>query len=144
MGNVADSFSAPASYQSKAHFYWLLNDLQLLLTQQNDPYAQIIEQAAALLKLDEPPAMVEVARQCRVSESTLRRLFHQRLQTSPAKYRSESKLQRACTMLVTTDLTIEEIASALHYTDAAYFCRCFASRFGTTPARYRQAHRPVL
>lgn len=128
----------------KAHFYFLLSDLQSLLNRQSDPEGEIINQATGLLIREEVLSVREIARQCCISESSLRRLFRQRLNTSPAKYRSAARLQKACSLLVSTDLPVEEIAASLRYFDSAYFCKCFLEHFAMTPTQYRRKHRAVL
>jgi len=143
MCNVVESGKASESCLQKAHFYYLLADLQKLLTRQADPEGELLERATRLLSRDEPLPMEEIARQCCISESSLRRLFHRRLNTSPAKYRSAARLRQAAALLVSTDLPVEAVAAAARYYDAAYFCRCFWDHYQMTPTQYRQNHRPM-
>ncbi|NUN04261.1 MAG: AraC family transcriptional regulator [Bdellovibrio sp.] len=46
-------------------------------------------------------------------------------------------------MLAYSDLSIEQIAESLGYTDANYFARYFRSKLGKTPSAFRQQAKRV-
>lgn len=50
----------------------------------------------------------------------------------------ERLMHEACCLLVDTDMTAREIASALGYSSAAYFTRAFAKLTGRTPSEFRK------
>ena len=80
----------------------------------------------------------DMARECGVSESFLCRRFRQYSGMSPAQYIRKRKLQAAKNFLQYSDMSLEEIAYRLNYTDAAYFCKVFHRDTGVTPNQYRK------
>ena len=50
------------------------------------------------------------------------------------------RIDRACELLVTTDLPIGEIQSYIGYQDAKAFYRAFKRYVGLTPTEYRNIH----
>jgi AraC family transcriptional regulator len=66
------------------------------------------------------------------------RRFHGR---TLGDYVTGLRIQRACRALTTTDNPLAAIAMDTGFTDQAHFTRTFREVIGTTPARYRRAHR---
>ena len=56
-------------------------------------------------------------------------------------YLQNYRLQKATSLLTTTDYTVEEIASAVGYQNAPFFYKLFRERYGTTPLHYRKTIR---
>lgn len=48
------------------------------------------------------------------------------------------RLEHACTLLKTTDLSASAISKKCGYSDAGYFNRVFKKKFGVTPGQYRE------
>lgn len=46
-------------------------------------------------------------------------------------------------LLDTTDLSVKQIASRLHYEDPSYLCRIFRKQTGMSPLQYRHSTRPI-
>lgn len=46
-------------------------------------------------------------------------------------------------LLDTTDLSVKQIASRLHYDDPSYLCRIFRKQTGMSPLQYRHSTRPI-
>lgn len=59
-------------------------------------------------------------------------------ETFTEKIRS-MRLKQAEHMLLTTPMTIEEIAVANGFKDKSWFMKCFKKAYGTSPAKYRKA-----
>ena len=51
-------------------------------------------------------------------------------------------MAHARTLLVQTDLTVEEVGRRVGYGDPAYFTRTFGRVHGATPLGWRRASRP--
>lgn len=73
-----------------------------------------------------------------LSPAQFRRLFHQSVGISPMAFLTERRLETACNLLATTELTINEIASQVGISSVSYFTRLFTRTFGTSPGQYRQ------
>ena len=84
--------------------------------------------------------IADMARECNVSESYLRRQFKQYSGMSPVKYVRLRKLLAAKNLLQYSDLSVDEIAYRLNFTDTSYFCKVFHQETGFTPAQYRRQY----
>lgn len=80
----------------------------------------------------------EVAKRLHISERTLKRRLAQ-LDTSFAEILEEERRERALLLLRNLELSIEEIADRLGYTDPANFSRAFRRWTQTTPRNYRRS-----
>jgi AraC family transcriptional regulator, transcriptional activator of the genes for pyochelin and ferripyochelin receptors len=90
--------------------------------------------------MDQPPSIVELARQVGMSESKLHRSFRQVLKTTPFGYLREHRLEQGRTLLETGELTVQEVARAVGYASQSRFCSAFKQKFGITPKSCRQGH----
>lgn len=79
----------------------------------------------------------EIASQLNLSYSWFRRAFKEYTGFSPAKYISVLKLQKAKTMLVSTQKSIKEISISLSFDNVEYFSTFFKKMTGKTPMAYR-------
>ncbi|MBN1365693.1 MAG: AraC family transcriptional regulator [Syntrophaceae bacterium] len=92
---------------------------------------------AIMSKNNEFPNMKNLAKSLNMSSQTMRR----RLAAEGMEYKSLSRQVRedkACALLTSTNMTIEEIADSLGYSDVANFHRAFKSWTGQTPLGYRR------
>ena len=80
----------------------------------------------------------EVARQFFISPGYLQHRFTELVGCSPKQYLILSRLSAAQHMLLTTRLTVAEIAGECGFAEANNFIRRFAAHFGETPAQYRR------
>lgn len=90
--------------------------------------------------LDQAPIPLEVTRiaeDCGMSEVTFRRRFTAALGMSPRDFAISARIERACAHLLTSDIPIAVIATALGYPDLSFFSRQFRQRTGMTPRAYR-------
>jgi AraC-like DNA-binding protein len=120
----------------KGEFYLLLDRLSSGINGAEEGERSVIARAKELLSAAEDLPISRIAKECCVSESSLRRLFAERVGTSPAKYRLESKIREAKYLLDSTDLSVKEIAERLNFFDSAHFCKLFLGRVGMTPKEY--------
>ena len=117
--------------------FMLLDAIFHAVDAQRDPQLLLFERAKQLL-LEDTLSVSEAARRCSMSESSLRALFHAQAGLSPSQFRMQARLSRAAYLLESTDMAVEEVADALHFYDAAYFCRMFRRFSGKTPRQYAQ------
>lgn len=107
-----------------------------LLTARHDPgllaaICMIEERYGEQLTLE------ELARQSGYTPAYLARKFRQQLGVPPIDYLLQVRLQHACALLQTTNLSVTSIAHQVGFTDSRYFATRFRQAMGTTPSQYR-------
>ncbi len=75
------------------------------------------------------------------SESVLLRSFRKTVGTSPMRYLTDYRLERAAAQLLATDAKVSEIAARVGFHDISYFTKCFRRATGQTPRQFRAATR---
>jgi AraC-like DNA-binding protein len=78
------------------------------------------------------------AKMCHRSLSSFKREFRRCYGTTPAKWLIERRLRCAAQMLLTTSLSVIEIALECGFEEPSHFSRSFRSHFGRSPTDYRQ------
>lgn len=78
-----------------------------------------------------------IAAALHISVRTLHRLFSEHATSSVMAYVRERRLERARAELVSTGLTVSEIAARWHFTDGSHFVKAYKKRFGETPTASR-------
>ena len=63
--------------------------------------------------------------------------------TTFSDYVARYKVEEAKKLLLETDLTVNDIASRLNYTNAQNFIRFFSRIEGTTPGKFRTTNKPI-
>jgi AraC-like DNA-binding protein len=81
--------------------------------------------------------IAEVARHFSFSEVTLRRRFREASGISPKRYLLELRLNEAQRLLLTTNLSMQEIALQMGFFDLAHFSSTFRKHYGLTPSAWR-------
>ena len=74
-----------------------------------------------------------------ISRSHLYRVFIKHLGLSPNDYLTQYRINRACSLLRNSDLTISNIANSVGYDDPLYFSRVFKKVKGVSPSMYLQS-----
>lgn len=110
---------------------------QYLQEQQQEP--SITEQVLDFLKMQlySLPPINAVAHSLGMSERTLR----YRLAEENASFRAlrdKLRYERACQLLQSKDLSIEQVAEQLHYNEASAFTHAFSRWSGMSPNQYRK------
>ena len=89
----------------------------------------------------EPISASDVAANIPISYSHLARIFSQYMKTSVNTYITRVKLDRAIHLLMTTDLSVNEIAREIGYSSLSYFSNTFKNTLGQSPKEYRYRYR---
>ncbi|MBE6757000.1 MAG: helix-turn-helix transcriptional regulator [Ruminococcaceae bacterium] len=72
-----------------------------------------------------------------LSVSRYRALFCDMMKQPPLEYVLALRMDLACRLLATSDMSVQEIALAVGYEDSHYFSRLFHKKTGITPLVYR-------
>ena len=67
--------------------------------------------------------------------------FHRWLKTSVRVEIIRRRIERACTLLQQTDLSLKEIGRRTGFNSPAHLCLLFQNRLGQTPTQYRRLHK---
>lgn len=90
--------------------------------------------------LQEKFSINELARSFNLSTSQTIKLFKRKFECTPYNYYLKIKIDIAKSMLIDTDLTIDDIACRLNFLDRNHFSKYFAKKVGLTPVKYRKAN----
>lgn len=84
--------------------------------------------------------LTELAAAANLSVNYFIRKFRRRTGLTPMKYVNTLRLERAKSLLETTDRTVGEIMTEVGYTDAAYFSKLFKAGVGCSPSDFRRLY----
>jgi len=87
------------------------------------------------------PSIERLAQLCEISSRHLRRAFRESTGTAISDYVKETRLLKAKSLLVDTDLALKEIAFRLGFSSPTTFGVAFAKDTGLTPKLYRDRHK---
>lgn len=91
--------------------------------------------------LDGSISLEELAAECRLSCSHFARAFKTSTGMSPMRWLSLQRVEHAKTLLLQTDLTLEQIAQACGFADASHFAREFSRTAEASPGAWRHARK---
>jgi AraC family transcriptional regulator len=138
----------PFVHSWKSHLLrdlWMLycTELQTTLSGAIQPTTDpLMEQAALLIQrsADQPLRMKAVSDCFGLTQVQFSRRFFAAYRLTPVDYLISLRLQKACTLLLETDLTLDGIALRCGYQNGYYISRLFSSKLNTTPSQYRKTH----
>ena len=83
-----------------------------------------------------------MARTINTCEGQFRKLFRRTMGATPIHFVQRQRMERACFLLMTTDMPIAQIAEACGFSDVPFFYRVFRKWMKVPPRQYRiSAHR---
>ena len=88
---------------------------------------------------DRPLRLKDLGAAVHLKQKYFCELFSKNAGISPMKYLKNIRLQKARTLLESSDLRIGEIAAAVGFEDSHFFSRIFTHETGRSPRLYRQA-----
>lgn len=83
----------------------------------------------------------ELAAALAMSERTLHRHVSRDTGVTPAAYLQQRRVEAACRLLESTELSVYEVARRVGYSDSSALSRVFSRSLGVTPAQYRNRFR---
>ncbi|HET6599041.1 MAG TPA: AraC family transcriptional regulator [Burkholderiaceae bacterium] len=87
-----------------------------------------------------PLETASLAQKVALSVSQFNRQFRKRFHTTPRNYLTNIRLNAACHYLVSTELSMSEIAQRTGFYDQAHFTNHFVKTRGLPPSKYRALH----
>jgi AraC-like DNA-binding protein len=94
-------------------------------------------------RLDDPPSLVDLARQVGLNECTLKRGFHQVFGTTAFGYLHEHRLEQAQQLLASGDFNVSEVIRRVGFASRSHFASAFRRRFGVNPGVYARSSRSL-
>lgn len=91
--------------------------------------------------LDSPMALGEIAAHCGFSRTYFSSLFSSLNGLTPWEYITLRRIDRSCELLLSTDLSVLEVAGRCGYENLSNFNRMFARTVGMSPSAYRKKKR---
>ena len=88
--------------------------------------------------IEEPITIEQMAHQACLTKSYLIRAFHSSIGITPLQYVTRKKIQQTQMQLLSSDLSINQIAKSIGFHDTSYFIRLFKKHIGFTPEEYRK------
>lgn len=84
-----------------------------------------------------PLSPSRIAAELGISARQLERLFDRHLQTTPKRYQTVMRLERAHHLLLQTEASIIEVALATGFESTSHFARVYRQEFGVSPGKQR-------
>jgi AraC family transcriptional regulator len=89
-------------------------------------------------RLDQPIRLEELSAVSKLSTAYFSRAFKLTFRKTPHAYIVRRRLERAETLMLTTDILLSEIAARCGFSDQAHLCRLFRQQYAQTPAAWRR------
>lgn len=101
----------------------------------------LVREAMTLIEenLEEPLKVPEIAAMLDVSQRQLERQFKKHVGCTVVQFGLLRRLQNARLLLISTDLSVREIATASGFNTLSHFAYSFGKFFGRRPSEYREA-----
>jgi AraC-like DNA-binding protein len=151
MGRMGRARNVDLEWKQQVRRHWLGAEMAALLLEEGRLKAnwREVERLISVLEyieanLGAPLERKDLAKQSYLSVSRFSVLFRTVLGVSPGDYVREVRLQRAQTLLLSTLLTVCEIATDCGFKSEFHFSRLFKSRFGASPSFYRAQRKTGL
>jgi AraC-like DNA-binding protein len=104
-------------------------------------HREVIEQIMESIRLNPGAAssIAQMSREAGYSADHFSRVFFQVSGERPQAFVIRHKIERACTLLLETSMSIGMVADALGFRDIFYFSRQFRAHMGLAPLAYRRS-----
>ena len=98
-----------------------------------------IHQAKEILQqqLDQPPSLLELARQVGLNDYILKQGFRQVFGTTAFGYLHDYRLEQARLLLQKRCLNVSEVSRAVGFGSRSYLSRAFRKKYGVSPKQYQ-------
>ncbi|MGW5151769.1 AraC-like ligand-binding domain-containing protein [Rhodococcus koreensis] len=137
---VPDAPAAALSASALDMIVTALADTAGTVSPTQQAHAADLLRAQNLLKTrlhDENLSITEAAAELGISLRYLQKIF-QSTGSTPSEWLLQARLERARTILLSTDITISDLASRVGFKDISHFSRSFRTFYGASPGQYRR------
>ncbi len=109
------------------------------------PAARFLLRAKDLMdaNYNEPLTVADLAETARLSPAHFSREFRKAFGEAPHQYLLTRRLERAATLLRTTDWSVARICTSVGLSSVGSFTSSFGRIYGSSPSAYRAAHPPA-
>lgn len=80
----------------------------------------------------------DLAKECKISERYLRKLFTIHLESTPLEYCNNLRINKSVELLGDRNIPVKEIAYRVGYSTPQYFSRMFKGKYGFSPQTFRR------
>ncbi len=137
------SLNKKVDFQSVGLFYQLLGVLvEKMACVSKDRKNDIVQKAEEYMHESLRCNAADIAKHCGISQTGLYEAFKAVRGYTPVTAKHKIIVERACSLLVTTDMSVEEISLHLGFGTAAYFRKVFFAETNKTPREVRRE--PIL
>ena len=95
-------------------------------------------QKILLQQLDNPPSLLNLARQVGLNDCTLKRGFRQVFGETTFGYLHNHRMEIALQLLIEGEVNVSEAARQVGFTNRSYFAAAFRKKYGVSPRKYRR------
>lgn len=127
-----------ARYRQTATFEEVLAISEHPIFKKEDTFLQDVRQLLEAHLSDEEFGIAELCRSLGMSRSQLYRKFKALTDTTVHHFIRNLRLNKAKSLLLTTDLNVTEVAFETGFKNLSHFSRIFMKKFGSSPSQYRQ------
>ena len=89
-------------------------------------------------RLDQPIWLKELSAISKISTAYFSRAFKRTFRETPHAYIMRRRLERAETLMLTTDLLLSDIAARCGFADQAHLCKLFRQQYAKSPSAWRR------
>ncbi|MEH1830633.1 MAG: AraC family transcriptional regulator [Nostoc sp.] len=90
-----------------------------------------------LENLDNPPSLIELAKQVGLNDRSLKQGFRRVFGTTAFGYLHDYRLEKARQLLNTGEIKVIEVADSIGFASRSYFTAAFKRKFGLSPKEYQ-------
>lgn len=94
-------------------------------------------------RFTEDLSMEALAQAAGVHPAHLMRTFRQRYRVTIGEYVRKLRIEHACVLFASSDLTVTQVAHTVGFHQQSHFCRAFKAQVGVTPSEFQKRTRRV-
>lgn len=119
----------------------ITSEIAVLISEQNSSASMIHSLVNYIHEhLDENLSRSKLTQIVHLHPDYLSAVFHQKMGISLSEYVNEARLEKARKLLLTTNLSVSQVAIQAGFPNISYFSKLFREREGITPLQYRKKH----